>query len=364
MSRFRRRHHRSSFDHWLCGGSSSVSTVVEEEEDVESDDTENDVSQQSHYSQTSSSNQNNNSILSTPTRTTREKVPLHQEYPSTAPSPTFSSSSRVMSPTSVSSAASMSAAVDVYDDEPSSPVEWYYGVNYNQSEHDESNIHLDDENESPPPPPPFITPSFFTTTTPWMCVFDLDAACGGDSSSYSSMILDTTEPYQRNSSSNSTLTSGTGSKHQQHENWNALLPTVMDMSQWFVRDNSCTSSRVHDTIDHTIHEQSSCLSPMVVEREHEDHDPKPIPLPLSPTSVRQPIMTLTPSQTRTRTEYCPSISTQLFTNYATDCDIETIYFARPSLQHSTVCNINIHATTRTRDHRTLVVSFNSFVTFR
>lgn len=312
-----------------------MSTVLEEDEGEE-DDTENDVS----YGQQSQTSSANNSILSTPTRTNRHKVPLHQEQTvdvhdgcnyhencSTAISPP---PLRVMSPTSVSSPSS-SAALDYGNDEPLSLVEW----NCNQDEHDvipnherhllqaRSPLHYYDDDYEPPPPPPLFAPSFFTTTTPWMCVFDLDAACGGGGDS-SNPILATTEPHQGSSS----VASPKSAPQQQHEHWNDLLPTVMDFSQWFTHGNSYNSTT---DCRSTIQAQSPGSPTEFDHDEYEyDHDdPKLlsplIQLPLSPTSVRQPLFTIT----TTTTDDYPLISKQLFTNYATNCDIETIYFTPP-----------------------------------
>lgn len=303
MSTFRRRH-RSSFDLLLCGGSSSVSTVVEEDEG--DDDTENDVSQ----SQSSHASSNHNSILSTPTRTINEKIPLHEDHRQP------SSPSRVMSPTSVSSP-STPCAMNDYVDEPSSPVEWYY---------DNGNCNQDDD--EPPPPPPSFVPSFFTAT-PWMCVFDLDAACGGGDDIRST--FDASQPYDHTSPSVDSLSPG-GGRRQQHENWNALLPAVMDLSQWFgAGGQSCNDSRPGSS---TLHKQS----PTDMMHADAPDDPKlllPPPLPLSPTSVRHPIVTVTP----TMDHYSPSIlPTQLFTNFATNCEVETIYYSHPAPdQLSRVC---------------------------
>lgn len=346
MSSFRRRH-RSPFDLLLCtGGSSIVSMVLEEEDDEDDDDdTENDVSQ-SHYSQTSSTN---NSILSTPVRTTRDKVPQHQDLLPVdmnrcvhlSPPPP-----RVTSPTSVSSPSA--TAVDVYQDEPPSPVEWYY--NHQHHHHNEYDMHqsisplhyyLNDNDADavePPPPPPLFAPSFFTTTTPWMCVFDLDAACGSDSTDHTTTPLDTaTEQYRAQHSTVDAPMSPpsirTKQHQQQHEHWNDLLPNVMNFSQWFTDGTSCDTPS--DCSGTAVYAQSPS-SPTELDQENEIDDPKSlsnfIQLPLSPTSVRHPI--------DTPDDY-PLISTQLFTNYATNSDVETIYFAHspPLQQQSMVCSV-------------------------
>jgi hypothetical protein len=321
-----------------------VSTVLEEDE-VEEDDTENDVS----YGQQSQTSSANNSILSTPTRSNRQKVPLNQEqtvevhdgcnYSENASTALSPPPSRVMSPISVSSP-SLSAALDYGNHEPLSPVEWYC----NQDEHDvipnnelqaRSPLHDYNDDYEPPPPPPLFAPSFFTTTTPWMCVFDLDAACGGGDSS--NPILDTTEQHQDSSS-----VASPKSAPQQHEHWNDLLPTVMDFSQWFTNGNSYTGNATPDCRS-IIHAQSPG-SPTEFDQDESDHDendhddPKLLSplmqLPLSPISVRQPLVAITTATT----DGYPLISKQLFTNYATNCDIETIYYTPPPAQpQSMVC---------------------------
>jgi hypothetical protein len=298
-----------------------VSTVFEDDDEQDDDDTENDASQ-SPPSQISSTN---NSILSTPTRSKRHKISFHQERvvdDENDSGAILSPPSRVVSPTSVSSPSSSAVLnLDGYDEPSSSPIEWYCDksdeLDYQDSNQFRSPLHFEnDVDEHPLPPPPLLAPSCFTTTTPWMCVFDLDAACGGGDG-YSSI----TSPNGRSSIG-----------PQQHEHWNDLLPNVMDFSQWFTHVNRSNTSAPRDC-HRMIHEQSSPCSPTEFDNDEKDHDDsKLLHLPLSPTSVRHPIMTLTTTTTTTTTavndldvDDFPLISKQLFTNYATNCDIETIY---------------------------------------
>jgi hypothetical protein len=245
--------------------------------------------------------------------------------------------SRVVSPTSVSSPSSSAVLnLDGYDEPSSSPIEWYFDkpdeLDYQDSNQFRPPLHLEnDVDEHPPPPPPLLAPSCFTTTTPWMCVFDLDAACGGGDG-------------------NDSITSPNGRSSigpQQHEHWNDLLPNVMDFSQWFTHVNSSNTSAPRDC-HRMIHEQSSRCSPTEFDNDEKDHDDsKLLHLPLSPTSVRHPIMTLSTRTTAVNdddddVDDFPLVSKQLFTNYATNCDIETIYCTQsptpvPLIEQSMVC---------------------------
>jgi hypothetical protein len=311
MSSFRRN---GPFDMLLCGMNSvsmtsSLETHIEVDEEVEDDedDCNNDVEQDEndnfrndHSCQNTSSF---NSLLATPPHSNRTKklpvlVPVVQNdaydinernrhnilSSSSSPPP-----SRVMSP-------ALSTSSSVYSSEAMSPIQW----NLDDDVCDE-NDHPNDENLLLPPPPPFL-PSFFAT--PWMCVFDLDAACGGG-------LDDAVHENQFNP---------TISPQNYHKDWNQLLPT-MNLPQWFGTDGGSGCSTIHEQHSNQVmvdeHDLDDC-SPTFI---HQPLLPPPA-LPLSPTSVRHPI--ILPRTTST-------MSTQLFTNFGAENGIEAIYVHRSIL---------------------------------
>jgi hypothetical protein len=130
----------------------------------------------------------------------REYVREEAVYSAQGESMLYSSppSSRVMSPLSSESS---------WSPEPRSPVEWS----------DDYDTVCDRDKPSRLPDPPFL-PSLFS---PWMCVFDLDAACGSGNA-----VVDDGDRHHHSmpKSPSSTLP----------KDWNHLLPPL-DLSQWFGR---------------------------------------------------------------------------------------------------------------------------------
>jgi hypothetical protein len=185
------------------------------------------------------------------------------------------SSSRVMSPLSSESS---------WSPEPRSPVEW-------------------SDNGETRRDPPFL-PSLFS---PWMCVFDLDAACGTANS-----VLDDrdAQPYHRPKSPSASLP----------KDWNHLLPPL-DLSQWFGGAET-TTIREDATSDRS--------SPPPRDVDSITAPPKSTAVPHGSGLAPFRPVPVYPSPNVTRNHY--------FTNFASDHSIEAI-FVPPFL----VCVSSYHA---------------------
>lgn len=233
--------HRGSLELAFCGGVPSLATHSEEEEEDENDDDK------------------ENDLLvcpSTPPRKCALHSPLHhyqREACDSSPPPL-----RMLSPTS---------SVSTWSPEPQSPVGW-------------SDDEYDGHQGAPMQPDSSddALPSFFS---PWMCVYDLDAACG-------SMHNVDDSPQQG------------VSQHDSEQmfplDWN-LLPSI-DLPQWFggitVTDEPQLAAKVAG---------GSCSSS---ENSLVDSPSRGFPF-------------------RPRPVYPSSVPTQYFTDFASDHDIEAIY---------------------------------------
>lgn len=211
-------------------------------------------------------------LASTPPRVSRIHSPLHHELlVCDSPPP------RVMSP---------SSSVSTWSPEPSSPVGW---------NEDCCEEFYDDRHEFKPVEPsrshedaPFL-PSLFS---PWMCVYDLDAACGPNV--HSAVI------HHDTTTSNSSRAPASSQSQQQQPDrlstfptdWNDLIPS-MDLSFWFGDGSGSMPEQPMRKIssENSIVETSSHCANRI----------RPVPV------------------------YPSSLQTQYFTNFASEHEIEAIY---------------------------------------
>ena len=239
--------HRGCFDLSLCGGDSSRLTTHDEELEDELTDSDTGVS----------------SSTVTPPR----KKPLHLHETCESPPPL-----RVMSP---------SSSISTWSPDPLSPLGW----NDDRSEGDFedfkgiSSPELDEDL-------PFI-PSHFS---PWMCVFDLDTACGAGAHS----VDDRTTSYPSRRPTPELQQSPLLPAFPM--DWNGLVPTV-DFARWF------------------------------------GAGPKPVPLSNSVSAVNQSFRSC-PDRIRPTPVYPSTIPTQYFTDFASEHPIEAIYVPVCALQQS------------------------------
>ena len=263
MHRYMNHFARGALDRTLCGGGGldPLDTHMEVLDEDEPDGSLRPVEEDGI---------SENSLLSTPPRhrtklAAREFVEADEDENILYATPP---SSRIMSPHS---------SVSSWSPEPMSPLEW--------KEDDcqtRDMLASSEADEYSDPPVPFL-PSLFS---PWMCVFDLDAACGsGNSRSDDGRNTDPSSP-----------------PSQLPKDWNDLLPPL-DLSQWF---GSGTTS--------TIQEESLERSSLTPDELHASPNtsllPPFRPVPLYPT----------------RTNVVPH---QYFTNFASDHSIEAIFVPSP-----------------------------------
>jgi hypothetical protein len=282
---------RGPLDLTLCGGNGNgggVDTTWNKlDTHMEGDEDENDRSQ--------NDNGSINSLLSTPPRNRHtaksqssqyeEAEECHHDWLSSSSSPP---PSRVMSPVSSSSVSS------TWSPEPLSPLEW--------NDDDDLDYENDIIRESAGPsvmldvdPPPFL-PSLFS---PWMCVFDLDAACGGG-------MNEIVEDHLPNANGNSRPTLPSP-QLALPKDWNDLLPPI-DLSQWF---GGCRTIHENSTSDQhcaSLARNNGVCSIQPTETLPPTSNfvlPPFRPLPIYPSSNVTPM--------------------QCFTNFASDNAIEAIY---------------------------------------